>query len=446
MSHLINADVTVDDAADEAALIAAIKTAWDARGGNSAVTGNVTWFWSDGEDGYSRIVFGLDTASATGNRILALAGADIALSSIESIGGLTDFTGYNYDGDSGLPSGQQAILRTSTSAATIEWGERDGGSSYRYRLAVSLDGIACVVTYLSGAATAQAVILCGKVIPLGKAYLRQAKSRIHSITPSTPSGTRTQITLEDDITALLKDPADANESTNQTPRLFFQTIWNSGGVVGADLAKVESTTYANLTTVGGRTQFDVPNNLTLNTTKLFGSTASTDDRYHSGRGVGDLVRILPEPTVVICGGGPAPYTRFNGTSENALATWDRYGGQQAEVTGAQRLIVTIHNGFADQNADGFDFPNIGGDAHYYMYIALEQFEDRILGQAQGDAEGTVGYMPNVILYPDQAQGDLNVFTIDCDTNQRYLGTFALINVSQDITNSDKLVYAVGPGA
>lgn len=418
----IAATVTTGTAANEAALITAISTAWGLRGGTVVTTSGITWMYSSGEDGYSRVVFGLEDNSG---RIRGYTGSDMDLGDIVGSG----VRGYNYKDTA--TAGPGIYATTSTSAT---WDLRTGAVPYSYALAVTLDGVACVAIYESGSAVkSQAIIAGGKLLPCpGKQYLAFAKSRVASVDNSTPSAP--VLTLEDDLSAFLKAPSAANEGVYTAGgRIWLQAIQDTD----PDANEIGMCMSALPTAISGT-------DIILSTASGVKLLTATTGRYATGQGAGDLVRLLPEPNFALCFAGTLSEVALTGTSGAGIITSDRYGGQLAGTS--SQMNFDIHNELATDHADGGSIPETGGRTYYHLYAYCNAYQDAIMGHTADEGNGTLGYIPNLIVLPDASLPDFSIYQIDGDVNRQYVCFSPIVRPSAKLTATDTLIWGVGPGA
>jgi hypothetical protein len=419
-------EVDFGTAADETALIAALATLAAARGWttwtSSTTPSGFSWFKSTGEDGESNIcgAFGVTTSG----RMRAAAAVDIDTTSIVS----ASVGGYTNNDAAGVSTRVQAITPNTTAA----WATRDPASAYTYMAVASLDSIACCVEYLNGGIRAQGVLYLGKTTPcMGRYFQTQAKAKIDSVGAGSNANQRL-VTLDRDITAMLKDPATYPSDVG-TQRLFFQPITTNS----TDFAMVQRLAIVSgtLTTTSGQTEFEI----NVAGVKL----AVSGGRYHSNRGAGDLVRIMNEPNVCLCGGAINAQIPFTSTGNTILSAWDNYGGQSAAL---DCVLENVHAANDIQGHDPTLFGNRG--VPYRLYLSHQDNQTGLITQSDGEGLACAGVLVNAMSFPEMSAANFSYARIDgrAEDRWRLLERLTGIGIGSPIEPVGRRVnWAIGPG-
>lgn len=412
--------VSFGTAADENALIAAIAAAattagWTIYDTTTDPSGS-TWFVSEGTDGTSWIVGGL--VKGTGDTIRTIVGSDIDTTSIVS----ANVSGYVHDDTAALGSPVQYLGPDGTL-----WAARTVGS-YTYRIVASLDGIAVLVSY-TATTPAQGFVYIGKVEPQVRLFSAQAKALITSVGAGSV-GTQRLVTLDRDITAMLKDPADwPGEPAGYAQRLFFQ----AKATDLANFSQVERVAIVSgtLATSGGVTVFEIDVSTGV---KL----AAPGRRYASNQGAGDIVRLMSETTVVLAGAATVlPFGPFDTPSGVAF---DAYGGQSTTVDARLRnqrgttyatseVPVSLTNRYPPSRA-------------YLIHTTNETGK-----VAQADLQGVkmTGALYHLLWWPNTGQADDTFVDLNGDSGLRYRvignNTLAVPGTATGV----EMIWSIGPG-
>lgn len=415
-------------AADETAFLTALKALatsamWTVVDALTTPVGSV-WFTSNGESGYNQICAGI---LDTGSRFRCYTAADF-----DPVGFVTPGLQAGYTNYDSLGHASPSIAQTSATAMPT----RDGGAPYVYAMSADRDSIRFTLRYLSGAAPAQTFGYLGTVDPHGPGLATMARARIETVTPL---GGSVRILLNCDITNALKDtgPGTAFPADPAQLRLFFQTVY-SPGILTSEFAQTErapAIVPLSLTTVGGKTQLDIPL-VAPAVTKLFGA----GQRYDSGRGAGDLVRMHSMPTLAIIGGSNAGATPFTGLTQAALAAWDGFGGQGVFIDVTLRNYISVTESTSDPDV-------VTNRVHWYaMYVLPIDQATSIIAQTS-EGKKTCGALHGAIMTVNNAYPDLAIFTINNDLDRRYMLMVqtGLALLPPSTFSSNDLCYAVGPG-
>jgi hypothetical protein len=412
--------VSFGTAADEAALITAIAAAATTAGwttyASSTVPAGSTWFTSPGTDGCSWIVGGL--VKGTGNNIRTLVGSDIDTTSIVS----ASTGGYVHNDTAALGSPVQYV-----GPDGALWFSRTSGS-YTYRIVASLDAIAVLLSFTS-TTDAQAFIYIGKVEPQTRLFSAQAKALITSVGAGS-SGTQRLVTLDRDITAMLKDPADwTGEPAGYAQRLFFQAK-------ATDLANFAQTeriaiVSGTLATSGGVTTFEIDVSTGV---KL----AAPGRRYASNQGAGDIVRLMSETTVVFSGSSIALVYQPFGTA--AGVSFDAYSGQSTSV--AARIYNTRGPAYATSEVPVTLTNRYPPSRAYLIHTTNETGK-----VAQADLQGRkmVGALYHVLWWPNTGQADDTFINLNGSASTRYR---VLGNAQLPVPGTGpgtEMIWSIGPG-
>lgn len=424
--------VVYGTAADETALAVAIQTLAAANGFTVTAAGttpaNSRWFQSSGEDGCSNIVFGIiPDAVARTMRAFTAADLDTAAVVSASVGGYTN--------NDSVAAATRVQAQTS-----LSWAARDNpSSSYTYAIVANRDGVSGMVVYVSGGVAAQGFFCFGKTAAVsGRFFQTQAKARIATVGAGS-IGAQRLVTLDRNITAMLKDTGAGgltypNDPTQQL--LFFQCVAGTG----ADFAQVgrRQIVPGTLATVGGVTRFEI--NVAQASSKLFGA----GQRYANNNGANDIVRMMAEPTIAICGAATANTQPFAGTA-TCLAAWDGYGGQGSAIT-----FLLANENTTDTASETPD-PLVNRAPYYNMYALINVAVTALPAETNSESYKNIGRIPHAILLPNMSQGNFAFFRIDSNAARRFrvlskgltgLGLPSAINGGGSGTSQG---YAVGPG-
>lgn len=381
---------TTGEAADETALLAVIDALATSAGLTVTVVGTKHIYQGTGEDGLRNICFAIDEV---GTRQFQMeTGVDVDRWSI--IGGSVDLFTNNDIVGAATPA---------HATTTTNWDARDLVSTYRYSITASKDGLSGLIRFISGGQPAQGILLGQPAYSHADRLLAQAGAKIASVGAGS-SGSQRLITLDRDITAALTE--------GQT--IFFQPVADAT-MPASDFAQVERAEIlaGTLATPGGVTAFEVTVDKTLGTSKLFLSSAN-GGRYASNRGAGDIVRLCAEPTIVMCAADDSGIgTTFNGANNTALASWDRFGGQNADLD-----VYVGHQSETFEN-DAAPMAMNGQHGFWPAYVTMNDTEDGVLSGATTAGLGTVGVLPHLAFIADNAIPDFALAEIDWDSNRRY---------------------------
>lgn len=416
-------------AADEPALIAAIQTlantkGWTTYGPLLTTPADSVWFVSSGEDGCSRIVGGLVKGST---RIMrAMTAADI-----DTFGFISaNVGGYLHNDSAALGTPIQAF----TADTTTVWATRDIASSYTYLVAVSLDSIAVLVTYISSGIKAQGFIYIGKTEPcFGRLFQAQAKAKIASVGAGSNANQRL-ITMDRNITSMLKDPATYTvEPATYAQRLMFQAV-AAGAPDSPDFSQVERIKIVSGTvlTSGGVTtiEIDVTTGVKL---------AAVARRYSANRGAGDIVRVFAEPSMAICGGTTnvvvGPFSGSNG----AIAPWDAYGGQGAD------LFCHLSNQWNLRESAGDPSSISTRTVPFRIYVVHNVINTGKQPQTDNQGSKNVGALINAMIVANAGQADHAFLRVDGRFEERWRIIDHTALALPSAFNGNDGVWAVGPG-
>lgn len=423
--------VSFATATNEAALSTAIQTVAAANGWTvtnaSTTPANSVWFQSSGEDGCSNVCGGL-FVDTTNRQFRAFCAADIDSSSIIS----ANVSGY-VNGDA--TSAGHAI----NAETTLQWPARDNATSYSYAIVANRDAIVVEVVYTSSANSAQGLIYIGKVEAVGHPFQTQARAKIASVGAGS-AGTQRLITLDRNITAMLKDTGAGGATFPNDPaqqQLFFQVV----GGPSSDFASAERRQIVpgTLATSGGVTVFEVNVAAAGGTSKLF--TAA--QRYANNRGAGDIVRMHAEPNIAMAGANTSGSSIFGSGSNQQLASWDAFGGQSATVS--PLLVNSVSNTASNEGPD----PTSNRAPYYSVYMDINASVTSILAQSSNEGQKNVGRLYHCILVPNQSQPNFALFRINNDAARRYRvlnkNVGAGLALPGTIDGSSNVQFGVGPG-
>ena len=421
-------------AATEAALIEALRAAAAAKGWTTYTVGttpaNSVWFRSNGEDGCSLIAGGL--VSTTTGRMRGATAVDVNSYGL-TVGGSASVGGYTNNDTGGLAAANR--VQAITPDTTTAWETRDGASQYTYAYAISLDSIACVVDYTAAGVRTQGVIYIGKTEPTaGRLFSCQAKAKIDSVGAGS-NGTQRLVTLDRDITAMLKDLSSWPNDPYQM-KLLFQVGETPSAAADFGLVQRIGIVSGTLTTTGGKTAFEI----LVTGNKLDSATG----RYANNRGAGDLVRLMNETNVVLCAADSSGSIvgAFTATSQTALAAWDGYCGQGAALNCA--LANRVSSNESDQDPVGLANEIIP----YRMHVVTFDQNTSLIAQADGQGKKDVGALINLCMFANSGRPNFSFVRLDARAEERWriLEHVAGAGIAPpSFFGASDGVYAVGPG-
>ena len=415
-------------ATDEADLLDKIKTFAESAGwtvvSSSTTPSNTYWFESSGEDGLHHIVGGFQ--SDTSSRVMrGFTAVDLDRYSIVS----ANIAGYtNNDAvDSTTP-----VTSGTGVSVSADFEDRDTDTEYRYIAVANKDAIVVLLQYTSSAADAGGLLYLGIPEPVaGRMLQKQARARIYSVSDGSIAQQKT-ITLDRNITLALKDttsyPSDVHVQSLQ-----FQSVVSGSSEAGFALVERIPIVSGSLTTVSGRTQFEIN---TVSGSKL----AASGGRYDSGDGANDIVSLMCEPNIVICGARNDNSNTWSNNRENIITAWDAYCGQQAQIN---LLIANEHGNSVAQHDPELHSQRT---VWYAAYCICRQIQTGLVTQADGEGYKNIGKLKHFIILPNQGQSALTYFAINGDlTNGIYLCHGYNEGLPMFFSISSNTVMAIGPG-
>ena len=439
---------------DELQLLDAMQTLWESAGITTVegvlATDDIRWFQSPGEDGMHNIVCGIERDGVSSNRIQAYTAVDFNTTVMNGVTGLTAQTGYT-NNDAG---GATAHVTSATGTTPFtSWAARTNATAYAYAMVCNKDGIACWGDYTSSGGDSQFFICLGRTIAHTRGLYQQARAKVATVGAGTSANQRL-ITLDRDILAALKDNGTVGSpfpSDTFVQSLFFQTVEDDAIVAACDFAKTERAAIVadTLENSGGVTRFEIVVDKAVTTTKLFGTAATTDDRY-SARATecaGDIVAVHAEPTVAVCGGGAGgTIAIFTGTANNSIVMCDAWGGQAARID----VILSNRRTATETNTDP-DKVTLHNN-WFHMNAVVNDLVTGIPVQANEEGRKIVGHLPNAIMTvkDDTSPQSFSTYTIDHDMSRTY---YVMARISPNGlaapsgfpgASGGDLCYAVGP--
>lgn len=370
-------------AADEAALIDAIRvlantTTWWTTFNTSTQPSGSVWFRSNGSDGTSLIAGGLQVASGA-NRIQAAPAVDINTYGF-TISGNSNVGGWTNNDTGGVPVANRVQAFTTASATT--YAARDNATSYKALITIGPDSIACITSFTSGGLNAKGVIYIGTTVShAGRLFQTQAKAKIETVGAGS-IGTQRLITLDRNITSMLKDGVAFPQDPYQQ-YLMFQVGQTPSVADDFALTQRIPIVASTLTTTSGKTAFEI----SVAGAKL----ASATGRYANNRGAGDFVRLMSTPNVAISVADENLSFSFSSVNTNICHTaFDAYGGQGAA------LECLLTNDRANSEVD-LDPVALGGWlAPFHVYLLVTENNTSLIPQADTQGLKNIGTTVNLM--------------------------------------------------